>query len=149
SLSMARSSDSSLPQLPPRDPQAHKGDFGRALLIGGSRGMSGAISLAGMAALRGGAGLVRLAVPDACLDTVASFDPCYMTVPLACDADGRIALAAREEIAGLAEQATCLAVGPGLGRSQELTVLVGWMYETLTQPMVVDADALNALASHP
>jgi NAD(P)H-hydrate epimerase len=49
---------SSLPKLPPRRPDSHKGDFGRALLIGGSRGMAGAIALAGMACLRSGAGLV-------------------------------------------------------------------------------------------
>ena len=77
-----------LPCLPPRSPDSHKGDFGRALLIGGSRGMSGAIALAGMAALRSGAGLVTLAIPDACLPTVAGFEPSYMTVPLASDAPG-------------------------------------------------------------
>ena len=55
---------SELPRLPPRAAESHKGDYGRALLIGGSRGMSGAIALAGMAALRAGAGLVTLGVPD-------------------------------------------------------------------------------------
>ena len=65
-----------LPQLESRKADAHKGDFGRALLVGGSRGMTGAISLAGMAALRGGAGLVTLAVGESVLDVAASFDPC-------------------------------------------------------------------------
>jgi len=136
-----------LPQLPARRPESHKGDFGRALLVGGSRGMSGAIALAGMAALRGGAGLVRLAVPDTCLDVVASFEPSYMTAPLACDEASRIVLAAKEAIIELSEDATCLACGPGLGRSDELTELVGWLYENVTQPVVFDADALNALSS--
>ena len=75
--------ENELPRLPPRLPDAHKGDFGLALIVGGSRGMAGAAALAGMAALRGGAGLVRLAVPDAILDTVAGFEPSYMTRPLA------------------------------------------------------------------
>ena len=77
-----------LPRLAPRTAESHKGDFGRALLIGGSRGMSGAIALAGMAALRAGAGLVTLGVPDVCLETVAAFEPCLMTVPLPCDSLG-------------------------------------------------------------
>ncbi len=138
-----------LPELPPRQPESHKGDFGRALLIGGSRGMTGAISLSGMAALRSGAGLVTLAVPDACLDIVAGFDPCYMTVPLACDGAGRITWPSRERIAELADAANCVACGPGLGRSESLTRLVPWIYENLARPLVVDADGLNALSAVP
>jgi NAD(P)H-hydrate epimerase len=110
--------------------------------------MSGAIALAGMATLRGGAGLVQLAVPDACLDTVASFEPSYMTLPLACDRAGRIAIAAKDTISQFAGDSTCLACGPGLGRTDELTELVAWMYQSLEQPIVFDADALNALAAH-
>lgn len=136
----------SLPPLPKRAAESHKGDFGRAVLIGGSRGMSGAISLAGIAALRSGAGLVRLGVPDICLETIASFEPSYMTVPLPCDERGRITAAATASIMGLAEGATCIACGPGLGRSAELDELIDWMYESLPQPLVVDADGLNALA---
>ena len=68
---MSNSTNEPLPQLPPRKPDAHKGDFGTALIVGGSRGMSGAVALAGMAALRGGAGLVRLAVPEVCLEIIA------------------------------------------------------------------------------
>jgi NAD(P)H-hydrate epimerase len=130
-----------------RPEASHKGDFGRALLIGGSRGMSGAIALAGMAALRGGAGLVKLAVPDACLDTIAAIEPSYITVPLACDKQGRIALAAQGKIEELASDATCVACGPGLGRSDELDQLVASLYRSLSNPMVVDADGLNALAT--
>ena len=137
---------SDLPVLPARPDDSHKGDYGRALLVGGSRGMSGAISLAGMACLRSGAGLVTLAVPDVCLDTVAQFEPSYMTTPLSCDSDGRLNVAAQEKLAELADTATCIACGPGLGRTQQLTDLVVWMYEVLPQPIVLDADALYALA---
>jgi NAD(P)H-hydrate epimerase len=138
-----------MPKLPPRDPDAHKGAFGLALVVGGSRGMSGAAALAGMAALRGGAGLVRLAVPENCLDTVARFNPCYMTAPLPADAHGRIAGASCDRIVELAESATVLALGPGLGRSAELDELVPLLYRRIERPMVVDADALNALADSP
>jgi NAD(P)H-hydrate epimerase len=135
-----------LPRLSPRASDAHKGDFGTALLIGGSRGMAGAISLAGMAALRSGAGRVRLAVPDVCLETVAQFDPCYMTLPLDCDERGCIETSALQAIQDEAQQATCVAVGPGLSRSEGLCKLVGWLYRTLPQPLVIDADGLNALS---
>src|SRR5690242_6142903 len=103
-----------LPRIPPRKPDSHKGDYGRCLLIGGSLGMAGAISLSGMAVLRTGAGLVRIATPAWCLTTVAGFEPSYMTVPLPQDKEGRIAAGAFDTIAKLAETATHLAVGPGL-----------------------------------
>jgi NAD(P)H-hydrate epimerase len=138
-----------LPKLPPRKADAHKGDFGRALLIGGSRGMAGAISLAGMACLRSGAGLVRLAVPECILDTVAAFEPSYMTVPLACDSSGYLFAAAYDQLQPHLEVATCVACGPGLARSSDLVQLVHRLYTTVPQPMVLDADALNALASLP
>src|SRR5262245_37631929 len=84
-----------LPRLAPRKAESNKGDYGRVVLIGGSRGMAGAAALAGRAALRSGAGLVRLAVADCCLETVAGFEPSFMTAPLPADADGRIAAAAQ------------------------------------------------------
>jgi ADP-dependent NAD(P)H-hydrate dehydratase len=140
---------SELPTLRPRRPDAHKGEFGRALLVGGSRGMSGAIALAGMAALRGGAGLVRLAVPVVCLDAVAAVEPSYMTVALPSDRHGRIALDARPRLMQLAAEATVVACGPGLGRSLGLDALVNHLYRHVACAMVVDADGLNALAARP
>jgi NAD(P)H-hydrate epimerase len=138
-----------LPRLAPRALDAHKGSFGTALVVGGSRGMSGAVSLAGMSALRGGAGLVRLAVPDVCLPMVAAHEPSYMTVGVASDRAGRISLNARQQILDQARSVTVVACGPGLSRSLGLDVLVGWLYRHLPQPLVVDADALNALAARP
>ncbi len=132
--------------IPTRPIDAHKGAIGLTLIIGGSRGMAGAVALAGMAALRGGAGLTRLAVPDVCLETVAAFEPSYMTTPLPCDRAGRISLAARDTIVELADAATVVACGPGLGRSMGLDVMTRSLYRNISAPMVVDADALNALA---
>jgi NAD(P)H-hydrate epimerase len=110
--------------------------------------MSGAVSLAGRATLRSGAGLVTLAVPDACLDTVAGFDPCYMTMPLP-SREGHLGGSAREVLASAIDAATCVACGPGLGRSRAVEEFVAWLYTTATVPVVVDADGLNGLARRP
>ena len=139
----------SLPRLAPRAADSHKGDFGRALIIGGSRGMAGAVALAGMACLRSGAGLVKLAVPDCVLETVAGFEPSYMTVPLPCDEFGKLGADAATPLLELSGSATCVALGPGIGRSADLTYVVRELYRRLPLPMVIDADGLNALADAP
>ena len=138
-----------LPRLSARKADSNKGDYGHALLIGGSRGMTGAVALAGMAALRGGAGLVTIATADTCLDTVAAIEPSYMTASLPCDSEGRIAATADVSINSLAERATAIGCGPGIGRSEDLTQLVSHLYVQLNQPAVFDADALFALAQNP
>jgi NAD(P)H-hydrate epimerase len=111
--------------------------------------MSGAIGLVGMSTLRSGAGLVKLAVPKECLDTVASLEPSYMTLALPSDVEGRISTAARAALEQAVGAAACCACGPGLGRSADLDQLVGWLYSSVPQPVVVDADGLNALATDP
>lgn len=105
--------------------------------------------MSGMAALRGGAGLVRLAVPLVCQDVVAAFEPSYMTVGLPSDDAGRISLAGRALLAEHLSKATAIACGPGLGRSAELDELVAWLFGESNLPGVFDADALNALAVRP
>lgn len=148
--------DLPLPRLPPRKPASHKGSFGRCLLIGGSRDMSGAISLAGMAALRAGAGLVRLAVPGVCQAIVAGHEPSYMTVPLASDNHGRIQIdfhgndppqSGEVKLGKLLDWPTTVGCGPGLGRSDSLDEWVVWLYRHLPRPAVFDADGLNALSA--
>jgi NAD(P)H-hydrate epimerase len=138
-------SHSPLPRLDPRRADSHKGDYGRALVIGGSRGMSGAIALAGLATLRSGAGLVTLAVPRTIQDVVAGFDPSYMTHGLADDGH-RVTAAAADEVLAVAASATALAIGPGLGRAAGVTEVVARLFRVIEQPLVVDADALFALA---
>lgn len=137
-----------LPPLTPRSADSHKGDFGRALVVGGSRGMSGAVALAGRAALRSGAGLVTLAVPAGIQSTVAAYEASYMTHALA-DEVGQISRTAGDDIRRMSASVTAVALGPGLGRSAALTTLVARLYCEVTQPLVVDADALNALAECP
>jgi len=135
-----------IPPLPDRSPDGHKGLYGSILIIAGSRGMAGAAALAGVSTLRSGAGLVRIATSAEVLPTVAGFNPCYMTHPLPCDAEGMIDFkASREALERLAEQADVLAVGPGLGRSEGIRALVRWAAESAGKPLVLDADGLNAL----
>lgn len=133
-----------LPKLPPRPADSHKGLYGHALLIGGSRGMSGSISLSGMAALRCGAGLVTVVVPGAIQDIVAAYNPSYMTHGIA--EDKFFSEAAADDVLALTEGMTALALGPGLGRAPETGKFVARLYRDVKQPMVVDADALFALA---
>lgn len=137
---------SGLPILAPREKDSHKGTFGRALLIGGSVGMPGSISLSGRACLKGGAGLVTLAVPEEIIDTVAGFEAAYMTWALPTDRHGKIPLHAKSRLQSKLEQADCVAVGPGLGQSRGLELLVSDLYETFPRTMVVDADGLNLLS---
>ena len=139
----------SLPSLPARPEESHKGSFGSVLIVAGSRGMSGAASLSGLGALRGGAGLVTLAVPSGIQSIVASVEPSYLTVALAEDDAGRIGRRAAAELLAISKQMTSVTIGPGWGRSSDLDELAHVLYTNITAPLVVDADALNALAGAP
>ncbi|MDA0661174.1 MAG: NAD(P)H-hydrate dehydratase [Planctomycetota bacterium] len=138
-----------LPDWPARTRESHKGDYGRVLLLGGARGMAGSIALAGMSALRGGAGLVTLGLPIGILPTVAAYEPSYMTLGLAEDADGRMSTHAIDRILESAADCHVVACGPGMGRGRGIVALVTQLYRQLVQPMVIDADAINALAERP
>jgi ADP-dependent NAD(P)H-hydrate dehydratase len=134
-----------LPVLAPRPADSNKGTFGRVLVISGSRGMSGAAVLCGSAALRGGAGLVRVAVPSEILPIVAAGNPCYMTAAMAQDEHGRLASSAEADLLALAQGNNVVAIGPGLGRSPAITALVSAALSQIAVPIVLDADGLNAL----
>src|SRR5438128_5891232 len=102
-----------LPVLSPRPADSNKGNFGRVLMVAGSRGMSGAAVLCASAALRGGAGLVKLAVPDSILPLVAVANPCYLTAPLSQDDNGQLADQAAAEVIALSQANDVLGLGPG------------------------------------
>ena len=137
-----------LPRLPERQADSHKGTFGTVLALAGGRGTAGAAALVGGAALRSGAGLVRVCCPEEVQATVASFEPSYMTWPVAHDPEGLITFEAAKQGTGEVHstQATVLAMGPGLGQSADLRELVRWVVESIEIPTVLDADALNNLA---
>ena len=139
----------SLPKPPPRPNDSNKGSFGKVLVVAGHPGMSGAACLCGLAALRGGAGLVTVGVPRSILPVVSGFEPSYLTVPLPDDTEGRIGHEATGVLQTQIAKQTSLAIGPGLGQSAALAALIGRLFSTVTCPAVFDADALNALASSP
>lgn len=138
-----------LPSLPARPDDSHKGSFGSVLIVAGSRGMSGAAALSGLGALRGGAGLVTVAVPVGVQSIVAALEPSYLTAGLAEDDAGRISSLAAAEILRRARQATAVAMGPGWGQSPDLMELAHSLYMQVDKPLIVDADALNALSALP
>jgi hydroxyethylthiazole kinase-like uncharacterized protein yjeF len=131
-----------------RRPDSNKGNFGHVLLVVGSRGKSGAAVLAGRAALRAGAGLVTVASPGDILPIVASAQAEFMTEPLLSTKLGAIAasnLKARR-FSSIAENKTLLAIGPGIGRQPETQRFVRSIVQNAEQPLVLDADGLNAFA---
>jgi NAD(P)H-hydrate epimerase len=134
-----------LPRLAPREQDSSKRDFGRVLVVGGAAGMAGAPALAAMAALRSGAGLVELLVPECVVGIAAAFDPCVMTVGLP-SAAGGFAPPAAAAIRARTARADALVVGPGIGRSAAASDIVVDLWRDLEQPAVFDADALWALA---
>jgi NAD(P)H-hydrate epimerase len=133
----------------PRAAAANKGNFGHVLVVGGSVGKSGAPAMAALAALRSGAGLVTAAVPAPALEMVAAIAPELMTWPLLATAAGQIAAenVAQELIAALTAGKTVLAIGPGLGQSPQTTKFVAGLLSATDIPAVIDADALNMLAT--
>ncbi|MGD0930098.1 MAG: NAD(P)H-hydrate dehydratase [Candidatus Korobacteraceae bacterium] len=132
--------------LAPRPRDSNKGMYGHALIVGGSFGKSGAAAMAGMAALRAGAGLSTVATPARVLTSVASFAAELMTEPLPETAAGSIALAAAESgrFTDLAKPMTVVAIGPGLGRDPETVEFVQEAVRQTKVPLVLDADGLNA-----
>ena len=132
------------PLVPRRSPSSHKGQFGRVLIVAGSIGKTGAAYLSAMGALRSGAGLVTVATPKSCVPIVAALGAEYMTWPMPEDDAGRMTDGAIEDL--LAFDADVIAIGPGLGRSPALDKLVAALATRSKCPLVLDADALNALA---
>lgn len=127
-----------------RPPESNKGNYGHVLVIGGSLGKSGAAAMAGIAALRAGAGLSTVATAESALATVAGFYTELMTEPLEETDAGTIATGARVRIEELLKSMTVAAIGPGISRDPHTATLVRSLVVHQTIPMVVDADGLNA-----
>ena len=133
--------------LPDRDPQAHKGDFGRILLLCGSRGYTGAAALAAIGALRCGAGLVYLGVPESiyAIEAVKLTEPIVFPLP---DVDGKLSEKAVEQISQMLPNMDAMLIGPGLGHSDDTFSVVKAVLESFEGPVVLDADGINVLAEH-
>ena len=134
-----------IPLPPDRPVDSHKGTFGKVLVVGGSVGFSGAPSLAAMGCLRGGAGLVRVAVPESVQPVVASLDGCYTTIGLS-DINGKMDSAAVSEIALHLADNDVVAFGPGAGDGRGVRDTAMSLVECDGLKLVIDADGLNALS---
>ena len=133
--------------LPPRPGSAHKGSFGHVLVVAGSVGLTGAAALASLSALRAGAGMVTLALPESLNDLMEVKLTEVMTLPLPETPARTISIKAIDRIKEFLEKATVLAIGPGLSREPETMEFVRRLCGEIEKPTVVDADGLNALAA--
>jgi hydroxyethylthiazole kinase-like uncharacterized protein yjeF len=131
-----------------RRADSNKGNFGHVLLVAGSRGKSGAAILAGRGALRAGAGLLTIATPQDLLVVVASAQAEFMTEPLLSTKQGAIAASNLKagRFGAISKSKSLLAIGPGIGRQLETQRLVRSIVQTAGQPLILDADGLNAFA---
>ena len=133
--------------LPDRAIDAHKGDFGRVLLLCGSKGYTGAAALSAMGALRSGAGLVYLCVPESIytIEAVKLLEPVVYPLP---DRDGMVSRQSIAKLDQMLPQMDAVLIGPGLGRSEDVRKVVSWVLENYHGPVVLDADGINVLKSH-
>ena len=132
----------------PRSPDGNKGKFGHVLVIGGADGKAGAPAMASLAALRAGAGLVTAGIVGSILSNVASIAPELMTMPLLAGSSGALSSANLEDanLKHMVEKKSVLAIGPGLGEDPDAQDFVLGLIEKTDLPLVIDADALNAIA---
>jgi ADP-dependent NAD(P)H-hydrate dehydratase / NAD(P)H-hydrate epimerase len=130
--------------LGPRPAESNKGKYGHVLVIGGSVGKAGSVAMAGMAALRAGAGLSTIATAKSALATVAAFHPEVMTEALPETSAGTISASAGKSLRELSKGKSVLAIGPGISREAETSELVRSLVSESEIPVVLDADGLNA-----
>ena len=133
--------------LPDRSLEAYKGDFGRVLLLCGSRGYTGAAALAAMGALRCGAGLVYLGVPESIytIEATKLTEPIVFPLP---DRDGMLSEDAIPEIRALLPRMDAVLIGCGLGVSEGTLAVLKMVLTEFFGPVIVDADGINLLAEH-
>lgn len=138
--------DTVRPMLHRRNRESHKGSFGHCLIIAGSAGKSGAAALAANSAVRAGSGMVTLAAAESIHNILEIKTTEAMTSPLPDSGNGFLTNAAFPTIQKLLVDMDAVAIGPGLDRHPETYSLVQNLVETVTSPLVIDADGLNAIA---
>lgn len=135
--------------LPRRRAETHKGDYGKLLIVGGSVPYSGAPCLCAAAAVRSGAGLVSLGVPEPLWPVAAAKCMEAMPFPLAADEAGRLSAGAAKPVLDKAQDMDVVAAGPGLGRGEGVMAVTRALLEAWQKPLVLDADALWAVSAMP
>ena len=131
-----------------RQPDAHKGNYGHVLILAGSKGNTGAAGLTALAALRSGCGLCTLALPETCQKAFELNPMEVMTVPLPETPSGSLSIKAKEPILKLIEGKAIVALGPGLSTDPETVDLIGELLPLIQIPLILDADAINALENN-
>lgn len=133
--------------LPDRSPDSHKGDYGKILLLCGSRGYTGAAALAAMGALRSGAGLVYLGVPESiyAIEAVKLTEPVVFPLP---DQYGKLSTDALAQLGDMLPRMDAVLIGPGLGISEGTSQIVQYILKEAKCPVVLDADGISIAASH-
>ncbi len=132
-----------------RELNAHKGDFGHIFILAGSQRFTGAASLCSEGAMRSGAGLVTLGIPEGLNQAIIKIKPKeVMTLPLPQTGDGALSIKALKKIREFAKEIDILVLGPGLGRNKSTQSLVRKVMREIDKPMVIDADGLNALVGY-
>ena len=137
------------PALPARNPVSHKYSYGRALIIGGSTGYSGAPALAANACERSGAGLTQLMVPESIYTIAAAKCDGAVVTPLPANANGAVRRDALETILAALKNANVCAIGPGLGHGEDAEYLVENVVTNASCPLILDADALTIAGRNP
>ncbi len=132
-------------KIPERREDSHKGDYGRVLVIAGSRGLTGAAYMCAQAAIRSGSGLVTAAVPESLNVIMETKLTECMTLPLDETQDISLSLKAKQKILAVAAKSDSIALGPGLGENAETRRLAREILEEVEKPVVLDADGINAL----
>lgn len=140
------SEDEVVGKIPKRRPNTHKGDYGKANVIAGSQGLTGAAILTSRAALRTGLGLLKLYIPESLNILITTSVPEVVTIPLQEMRKGTIGLNHINRIIEDTEHATVLAIGPGCGNTTELAETIRRILLEVDKPIVIDADGLNALS---
>ncbi|MDP8229158.1 MAG: NAD(P)H-hydrate dehydratase [Candidatus Electryoneaceae bacterium] len=135
--------------LPHRDPAAHKGDVGHVFILAGSPGLTGAAVLSAEAAMRCGAGLTMVGVPQSLNAVLEAKLTESMTLPLPDNSQGYLTADGFDIIKAKMDWAHCIAIGPGIGRDDDTAELIGRILDIIDKPLVIDADGLNILADHP
>ena len=133
------------PVINKRNPNTHKGSYGRVFIVAGSPGMTGAAYMCGKSALRSGAGLVTVGIPESLNPVMEVKLTCVMTLPLPETSSGTISEAAKDKILDFAGNCDVIIIGPGLSQQPETKALVITLIQEVKLPIVLDADGLNAI----
>lgn len=133
--------------LPDREPWSHKGDYGKILLLCGSRGYTGAAYLSAMGALRSGAGLVYLGVPE----SIYTIEAIKLDEAVVFPLPERAGMFSREAIPRIQQRLAymdAVLIGPGIGQSEDTLAVTSFVMDNAPCPVVLDADGINVLAAH-